>query len=68
MNSTDLPSSSGLDSGIKIRPLKKDLDIIGEAFRKRWQEYYAPAPDKPVLWLGMVALYAWRSSPSCRDH
>ncbi len=48
---------SGLDSGIKLRPFKKDLDIIGDDFRKRWLEYYAASPDKAVMWLGSVALY-----------
>ena len=53
------PSSrSGLDSGVKLRPFKKDLDVIGDAFRDRWLKYYVPRPDKSVLWLGSVALYA----------
>ena len=40
-----------------MRPNANDLDVIGESFRKRWLSYYAPAPDKPVLWFGVVALY-----------
>ncbi|KAI0759054.1 alcohol oxidase-like protein [Fomes fomentarius] len=52
-----LMANNGLDAGIKLRPLKKDFDVIGEAFRKRWLEYYAPAPDKPVLWLASVSLF-----------
>ncbi|KAI0744641.1 alcohol oxidase-like protein [Earliella scabrosa] len=52
-----LLAQNGLESGIKLRPLKKDLDIIGEDFRKRWLSYYAPAPDKPVIWLGSVAVF-----------
>ncbi|KAI0354317.1 alcohol oxidase-like protein [Trametes cingulata] len=52
-----LLAHNGLDAGIKLRPFKEDLDVIGEAFRKRWLEYYAPAPDKPVLWMGTVSLF-----------
>ncbi|RDX47581.1 alcohol oxidase-like protein [Lentinus brumalis] len=54
---TGLMANNGLDSGIKLRPFKKDLDIIGDDFRKRWLEYYAASPDKAVMWLGSVALY-----------
>lgn len=50
--------TSGLGAGIKIRPSKKDLDDIGVDFRDRWLEYYAPAPDKPVLWIATLAVYA----------
>ncbi|KAI0759053.1 alcohol oxidase-like protein [Fomes fomentarius] len=52
-----LIAHNGIDSGIKLRPLKKDLDVIGEAFRKRWVQYYVPSPDKPVLWMGSVAVF-----------
>ncbi|KAI0671023.1 alcohol oxidase-like protein [Trametes maxima] len=48
-NGTGLLATNGIEAGIKLRPTKKDLDAIGEGFRKRWLEYYAPAPDKPVL-------------------
>ncbi|KAI0742831.1 alcohol oxidase-like protein [Daedaleopsis nitida] len=54
---TGMMAHNGLDGGIKLRPFKKDLDLIGETFRQRWLEFYAPAPDKPVLWFGTVALY-----------
>ncbi|RDX41074.1 alcohol oxidase-like protein [Lentinus brumalis] len=52
-----LLAQNGQDAGIKLRPNAHDLDVIGESFRKRWLSYYAPAPDKPVLWFGVVALY-----------
>ncbi|RPD68970.1 alcohol oxidase-like protein [Lentinus tigrinus ALCF2SS1-7] len=52
-----LLAQNGQDAGIKLRPNAKDLDVIGESFRKRWSSYYAPAPDKPVLWFGAVALF-----------
>ncbi|KAI0369246.1 alcohol oxidase-like protein [Pilatotrama ljubarskyi] len=52
-----LLAHNGLDAGIKLRPFKDDLDVIGKDFRKRWLEYYVPAPDKPVLWMGTVSLF-----------
>ncbi|KAI8986144.1 alcohol oxidase-like protein [Trametes punicea] len=54
-NGTGMLATNGLDAGIKMRPSRKDLDDIGEAFRKRWRQYYAPAPDKPVLWIVTLA-------------
>ena len=48
---------SGLEAGIKMRPFKKDLEVIGPDFRKRWLDYYVPAPDKPVLWIAVMTLY-----------
>lgn len=50
---------SGLEAGIKIRPSRKDLDVIGDEFRKRWLDYYAPAPDKPVLWIATLSVYVF---------
>ncbi|EJF57487.1 alcohol oxidase-like protein [Dichomitus squalens LYAD-421 SS1] len=52
-----LMAHNGLDAGGKLRPSKDDLDVLGEVFRKRWLEYYVPAPDKPVMWFGLLALY-----------
>ncbi|KAI0688211.1 alcohol oxidase-like protein [Cerioporus squamosus] len=52
-----LLAQNGQDTGIKLRPNARDLAVIGESFRKRWLSYYAPAPDKPVLWFGVVALF-----------
>ncbi|KAI0651206.1 alcohol oxidase-like protein [Trametes meyenii] len=52
-----LLAHNGLDAGVKLRPSKKDLEDIGESFRKRWLEYYVPAPDKPVLWIGSATLF-----------
>ncbi|KAI0643099.1 alcohol oxidase-like protein [Trametes meyenii] len=55
-NGTGLLATNGLEAGIKIRPSKADLDIIGDDFRKRWLDYYVPAPDKPVLWIAAMSL------------
>ncbi|TFK74193.1 alcohol oxidase [Pluteus cervinus] len=53
-----LLSHSGLDAGIKIRPDEEDLKELGPDFEKRWNEYFASAPDKPIMWIGTLAAYA----------
>jgi alcohol oxidase len=50
---------SGIDAGIKIRPNKEDLQEIGPAFEVRWNTYFANAPDKPVMWIGISAGYVF---------
>ncbi|KAI0070144.1 alcohol oxidase [Panus rudis PR-1116 ss-1] len=50
-----LMATNGLDAGIKIRPNAEELADIGPAFQKRWNEFFANAPDKPVLWLGLLS-------------
>lgn len=47
---------SALDAGVKIRPTVEELAAIGPEFSNRWAEYFADAPDKPVMWLGSVAM------------
>lgn len=37
------------------------MDVIGDEFRKRWLDYYAPAPDKPVLWIATLSVYVFAS-------
>lgn len=51
---------SGIDAGVKLRPSERELAIIGPEFRQLWSEYYANAPDKPVMWLGILAQWAFR--------
>ncbi|KAH9891940.1 alcohol oxidase-like protein [Cubamyces lactineus] len=63
-NGTGLLASNGLDAGIKLRPSRSDLDAIGNKFRQRWLELYAPSPDKPVLWIGVMTLLAGERPPT----
>ncbi|KAJ7476061.1 GMC oxidoreductase-domain-containing protein [Mycena latifolia] len=53
---------NGIDAGIKIRPNAKDLETLGPAFSKRWQEFFANQPDKPVMWIGPIAGYTGGNS------
>ncbi|KAF8627066.1 hypothetical protein AX17_006405 [Amanita inopinata Kibby_2008] len=52
-----LLAHNGIDAGIKMRPRSEDLEEIGPDFQKRWQDYFANAPDKPVMWMGLLAAY-----------
>ncbi|KAJ7019851.1 GMC oxidoreductase-domain-containing protein [Mycena alexandri] len=49
---------NGVEAGIKIRPNAKDLEVVGSTFSKRWQDFFANNPDKPVAWVGPLAGYA----------
>ena len=46
---------SGVDARIKMRPVLEDLKELGPEFESRWQDFFVPAPDKPVLALVMLA-------------
>ncbi|TFK69859.1 alcohol oxidase [Pluteus cervinus] len=52
-----LMTHNGVDAGIKLRPDEGDIQAMGPAFKKRWEDYFANAPDKPVAWLGTFAAY-----------
>ena len=55
MISSDM-ACSGIDGGVKIRPTPEELEAWGPEFKKRWEEYFVPSPDKPVLWMGQLAV------------
>lgn len=56
-NSDVLFIHSGMDAGIKIRPVaEEDFKDLGPDFEERWNEYFANAPDKPVIWFGPSSL------------
>ncbi|KAJ7707466.1 GMC oxidoreductase-domain-containing protein [Mycena rosella] len=50
-------ANNGIEAGIKIRPNARDLEVIGPTFSKRWQDFFANQPDKPVMWHGLLAGY-----------
>ncbi|KAJ7260517.1 alcohol oxidase-like protein [Mycena haematopus] len=53
-----LMAHNGIEVGIKIRPNTKDLEVLGPGFSKRWEEFFADRPDKPVVWMGALAGHA----------
>ncbi|KAI0044620.1 GMC oxidoreductase [Auriscalpium vulgare] len=55
-NGKGLMAHNSIDIGVKMRPLPAELEAFGEPFRKRWEQYYAPKPDKPVMWMGALAM------------
>ncbi|CCM05913.1 uncharacterized protein FIBRA_08151 [Fibroporia radiculosa] len=40
---------NSIDAGVKLRPSTAELEAIGPAFSQRWSEYFAHAPDKPLI-------------------
>jgi hypothetical protein len=48
-------SFSIVDAGIKWRPVLSELPEFGPEFKEVWDSHFANAPDKPVLWIGVVS-------------
>ncbi|KAI0247160.1 alcohol oxidase-like protein [Lactifluus subvellereus] len=48
-------ASNGIDAGIKWRPEPSELAELGPEFKEVWDSYFANAPEKPVLWIGIVS-------------
>ena len=51
--------NSGLSAGIKWRPEPSELPGFGPEFRELWDAYFTNAPDKPVLWMGVMSSYVF---------
>lgn len=51
--------NSGLSAGIKWRPEPSELPEFGPEFKELWDAYFANAPDKPVLWMGVMSAYVF---------
>lgn len=49
---------------MRLRPTAEELKIIGPEFEERWNSYYQPAPDKPIL--VHLALNMYVISASCK--
>ena len=39
------------DAGGKVRPSDEEIGVMGAEFQKKWEEYYKPSPDKPLLFV-----------------
>src|SRR6266702_3899754 len=52
--------SSSIDAGIKWRPKPSEVAEIGSEFQEYWDSYFANAPDKPVLWIGLGSAFVLR--------
>ncbi|KAI0310132.1 alcohol oxidase-like protein [Amylostereum chailletii] len=51
-----LLAHNGIDAGVKLRPFENEIASFGPEFKKVWEEYYAPAPDKSLLWIGQDSM------------
>jgi hypothetical protein len=56
---------SGFSVGIKWRPDPSELPEFGPEFKAVWDAYFANAPDKPVLWMGIGAGCVLHTSSPC---
>jgi hypothetical protein len=45
--------NSGLSTGIR-RPEPSELPEFGPEFKEIWDAYFANAPGKPVIWMGVT--------------
>jgi hypothetical protein len=55
--------NSGISAGIKWRPEPSELPEFGPEFKELWDVYFANAPDKPVLWMGIMSAYVFMLAP-----
>ncbi|VDC02039.1 unnamed protein product [Peniophora sp. CBMAI 1063] len=55
-NGQSMLAHNGIDGGVKMRPTPEELEAFGPEFAPRWKEYFLPRPDKPVLWMGELAV------------
>jgi len=53
---------NSIDAGIKWRPTLSEVAELGPEFQEYWESYFANAPDKPVLWIGICSSFI--GSPS----
>ncbi|TBU37884.1 alcohol oxidase-like protein [Dichomitus squalens] len=60
-----LMATNGCDGGMKYRPSPEELRTIGPDFADSdlWRSFYAPSPDKPVLFIGMISQYVGTAPP-----
>ncbi|KAH9013891.1 alcohol oxidase-like protein [Lactarius pseudohatsudake] len=51
----EISTHNSIDAGIKWRPKPSEVAELGPEFQEYWNSYFASAPDKPVLWMGILA-------------
>ncbi|KAI9447382.1 alcohol oxidase-like protein [Lactarius indigo] len=49
----EISTHNSIDAGIKWRPTPSEVAELGPEFQEYWDSYFANAPDKPVLWMGI---------------
>ena len=51
---------SDVEVGIKWRPDSSEFPELGPEFKEVWDSHFANAPDKPVLWTGILSRWVNR--------
>ncbi|KAH9174549.1 alcohol oxidase-like protein [Lactarius sanguifluus] len=49
----EISMHNSIDAGIKWRPKPSEVAELRPEFQEYWDSYFANAPDKPVLWIGV---------------
>ncbi|KAH8989703.1 alcohol oxidase-like protein [Lactarius akahatsu] len=57
MTRKDVSMHNAVDAGIKWRPKPSEVAELGPEFQEYWDSYFANAPDKPVLWMGISSSF-----------
>lgn len=50
-------ATNAIDAGMKARPTPAELATMGPAFQQRYADYFENAPDKPVMFGGVVSTF-----------
>ncbi|KAI9432497.1 alcohol oxidase-like protein [Lactarius indigo] len=53
----EISTHNSIDAGIKWRPKPSEVAELGPEFQEYWDSYFANAPDKPVLWVGIGSAF-----------
>ncbi|KAH9013882.1 alcohol oxidase-like protein [Lactarius pseudohatsudake] len=53
----EISMHNSIDAGIKWRPKPSEVAELGPEFQEYWDSYFANAPDKPVLWMGVGSAF-----------
>ncbi|KAI9435619.1 alcohol oxidase-like protein [Lactarius psammicola] len=51
----EILTHNSIDAGIKWRPKPSEVAELGPEFQEYWDSYFVDAPDKPVLWMGIIS-------------
>ncbi|KAI9439017.1 alcohol oxidase-like protein [Lactarius indigo] len=53
----EISTHNSIDAGIKWRPRPTEVAELGPEFQEYWNSYFANAPDKPVLCMGISSMF-----------
>ncbi|KAI9447383.1 alcohol oxidase-like protein [Lactarius indigo] len=53
----EISTHNSIDAGIKWRPTPSEVAEFGPEFQEYWDSHFANAPDKPVIWMGILSTF-----------